>query len=507
MEEKRFFLAFAITIALTLVYFQLTATHSKAVTPSAATEYKQKDSETVPSPTGTAEVMIAPSLAPTEQTTMDDFVVTYYKRGGYIKSLRSIAYDEELPFYNIGLEPETKDIEYTVKNERNKLVFSTPAGQRKTFVFDGQKLQIVSIPQQSKTMLLFSNTFPTNSLDQQYDEFFYAGTGTFERKKFLNVIPQPGFFAKIFQGAQAPADISLENIKFAGMRNRYFCFSLIEGKYAIKWAQNPQNKETFLYLREPAESVTLYVGLQQKEKMQPFGIQGVIYYGTFHGIGVLLLKTLYFLARIAHNWGVAVMLFGVFTYLLFFPLTKKSTQAMKEMREFQEAHGKEISNLRTKYANNPQKIHQETLELYKKHNFSPFKGCSSGCLPLLLQLPLIWAFWAVVPRILELRNANFLWIKDLSTTDRLFTLPFSLPLGIGNAVNLLPIATALLMFLQMRLTNMPTDPEQAQQQKIMGTIFPVMLIFILYNMPSALLLYWFVQSILTFISQWKMMRP
>jgi len=135
------------------------------------------------------------------------------------------------------------------------------------------------------------------------------------------------------------------------------------------------------------------------------------------------------------------------------------------------------------------------------------KGCTSGCLPLLVQLPIIWAFWAVAPRILEFKNAKFLWISDLSSADHLFTLPIPLPFGIGTSFNLLPVLTAGLMFFQMKITNPPTDPEQAQQQKIMGMVLPVMLIFFLYNLPAALLLYWFVQSLFTFVFQWRTMRP
>jgi|GEM_PF-685415 len=509
MEEKRIFIAFALTLVLMMVYMQLTRPPVRSVTSTNTTSYEKSTVQAlpptdIPQPVAEAEGEATESL---EQATIGEYDIFYCSKGAYIKKIRSRKYNEELPFFNIGLISAQKNLVFQAETQNGRLIFTNKNGVRKTFIFDGDRLQVVLNPAQEDLILLFSNPLSHNGIDERYMEFFYAQRTLFERKNHQSLIPQPGLMAKLFQKAQPVTELDLQNVKFAGARGRYFCLALTEGDYSIKWIQNPSTKEIFLYSKPKEGQAVLYLGLQNKENMQLFGLQGVIFYGTFHGVGVVILNILSFFARVFHNWGLAVILFGIFTYILLLPLTRKSTLAMKEMRDFQEQHGQEMKNLREKYRDNPQKMQQELLEIYKKNNFSPFKGCSSGCLPLILQLPLIWAFWAVVPRMLDLRNAGFLWIKDLSAADKLFILPFSLPLGIGNAINILPIATAVLMFYQMKLTNPPSDPEQAQQQKIMSTIFPVMLIFFLYNLPSALLLYWFVQSVLTFISQWKMMRP
>jgi len=504
--EKRFFLAFFLTLCVMVLYLHVAgryaAPKSEANTIAETQPLPQVASN---EPKNSNSSVAIPESQQVKTITIGKFDITYSPRGGYIKKIYSKAYEQDLSFQNIGFVPAQKEIEFTDTFEKNQLVFQNKT-LRKTYIFDANRLQIVFSSGPVDSVVLFSNPLGTNSLNTRYQEFFYKTAATMERKTIQNIIPQPSFLGRVFQGQLPPPDISVSGAKFAGVRDRYFCLALLEGNYSLKWAQNPQTKETFLILPKTA-TIAMYLGLQNKEDLQLVGLQEVIYYGSFHGVGVIIFKILNFFFFVTQNWGVAVILFGILTYLLLFPFTKKSTQAMKEMREFQEDHAVEMKNIREKHKDNPQKMHQEIMRVYQQNNFSPLKGCTSGCLPLLVQLPIIWAFWAVAPRILEFKNAHFLWIRDLSSADQLFHFPFVLPLGLGANFNLLPIATAALMFFQMKITNPPTDPEQAQQQKMMGMIMPVMLIFFLYNLPAALLLYWFVQSLLTFTFQWKTMRP
>ncbi len=502
--EKRFFLAIFFTILVMAIYFQLAGRY---VTPAASKEPQAL----VPKPQEVTDVNGTQMPALDEQTADDhttvqgDLKVVYSTHGGYIKSLTSSSFDQTLPFHNIGFLPGQKAIDYTAQVEGNKLIFSGPAGARKTFIFEENRLQLVVIPQPQTPLLVFSGTLDSDQLSQRYQEFFYHNGAVVERKTFQNILPSPSWGGRL-QGQVPPPEIILNKVKFAGVRDRYFCLSLLPGEYQIKWWQNVPTRETFMALLPPYGTVALYLGLQNLHSLQLLGLQDIIYYGFFHGIALILLKVLHLLFAVFQSWGLVIVLFGLLTYLILFPFTKQSTLAMKEMRSFQDDHADELRRLKEKYKDNPNKMHQETMELYKRYNFNPLRGCTSGCLPMLVQLPLVWAFWAVVPRVVEFKNTSFLWIRDLSMPDRLFTMPVSLPLGIGHNFNLLPVATACLMFWQMKLTTPPADPEQAQQQKIMGMIFPVMLIFFLYNLPSALLLYWLVQSAMTFIFQWRMMN-
>ncbi|MDD5097673.1 MAG: YidC/Oxa1 family membrane protein insertase, partial [Candidatus Omnitrophica bacterium] len=127
----------------------------------------------------------------------------------------------------------------------------------------------------------------------------------------------------------------------------------------------------------------------------------------------------------------------------------------------------------------------------------------SGCLPPLLQMPIFFALYQALIRSVALRGAKFLWIKDLSAPDQLFVLKNSIPF-LGNQVNILPILMAIGMFVQQKISMAKaTTGEAAQQQKIMSIIMPIMFGVIFYQMPSGLVLYWFVNSALMLAYQFR----
>ena len=158
------------------------------------------------------------------------------------------------------------------------------------------------------------------------------------------------------------------------------------------------------------------------------------------------------------------------------------------MREMQAIQPK-VEELRKQYKDNPQKLNKEIMELYKLHKVNPL----GGCLPLLLQMPIFFALYQALMRSIHLRGAPFLWIKDLSSPDRLFVLPTALPF-IGSEVNLLPVLMTIGMFIQQKATMATTSSANMEQQKMMMVIFPILFCFIFYHMPSGLVLYWFINS-------------
>jgi len=222
-----------------------------------------------------------------------------------------------------------------------------------------------------------------------------------------------------------------------------------------------------------------------------------MYYGTFDIIAKVLLQILEFLYKIFHNWGVAIIALSLLVYVVLFPLSMKQMRSMKQMQALQPL----IESLRTTYKDNPQRLNKETLELYKKHKVNPF----SGCLPMLLQLPIFFSLYQAIMRLISLKGAHFLWIKDLSMPDRLFTLPVNLPV-ISNEFNILPILMAIGMFVQQKASMKSTSASSAEQQKIMMIVFPIMFGFIFYRMPSGLVLYWFVNSALMLLYQLKLSK-
>jgi YidC/Oxa1 family membrane protein insertase len=170
---------------------------------------------------------------------------------------------------------------------------------------------------------------------------------------------------------------------------------------------------------------------------------------------------------------------------------------MKEMQILQP----KIEALRKELKDNPQKLNKEIMELYKEHKVNPL----GGCLPLLLQMPIFFALYQALIRSVALRGAHFLWIKDLSSPDKAFVLKNSIPF-LGNQVNILPILMAIGMYVQQKISMAKTTGDAAQQQKMMTIIMPVMFGVIFYQMPSGLVLYWFVNSLLMLSYQFRINR-
>ncbi|HDL10238.1 MAG TPA: membrane protein insertase YidC [Candidatus Omnitrophica bacterium] len=190
-------------------------------------------------------------------------------------------------------------------------------------------------------------------------------------------------------------------------------------------------------------------------------------------------KMLEGLWKITRNYGIAIIVLALLFNLIFLPLTYKSFRSMKKLQELQP----EIQALREKYKDNPQAMNKEVLMLYRKYGVNPM----SGCLPMLLQLPVFIALYNTLLRSYELKNAGFLWIKDLAEPDKLVVLKHSIPL-IGNEINLLPILMAGIMYFQQK--HSPTSTSSSGLW-----IMPLLFGFIFYKFPAGLVLYWLTNSV------------
>jgi YidC/Oxa1 family membrane protein insertase len=193
------------------------------------------------------------------------------------------------------------------------------------------------------------------------------------------------------------------------------------------------------------------------------------------------------LHKVIPNYGVVLIVFAFLIKIVVYPLTHKSYSSMKKMQALQP----QLAELKEKYAKDPQRLNQETMKLYKESGVNPL----GGCLPMLLQLPLLWALFINFRTTIELRGEGFaFWINDLSSPDTVATLPFSLPFY-GDSVNILPFIMAGTMVLQQKLTT--TDPKQ----KMMMYFMPVFLFFLFNNFPSGLNLYYALFNILSIVQQ------
>ncbi|MBU0712561.1 membrane protein insertase YidC [bacterium] len=196
------------------------------------------------------------------------------------------------------------------------------------------------------------------------------------------------------------------------------------------------------------------------------------------------------LRAILPNYGWVLIVFAFLIKIVLYPLTNKSMQSMKEMQNLQP----KIEDLRKKYQSDPQKLNTEQMKLYKEHGVNPM----GGCLPLLLQMPILIALFTVFRTTIELRHAPFIWwITDLSAPDTVFTLPFAIPIY-GQHINVLPIIMALSTILQQKISG---SSSSNPQQKMMTYMMPIMFFFMFNQFPSGLNLYYTLFNLLTVAQQ------
>ncbi len=226
--------------------------------------------------------------------------------------------------------------------------------------------------------------------------------------------------------------------------------------------------------------------------------------GVFRWIAETVLIGLRLLHGIVPNWGWTIILFSVFTKLLFWPLTKSSVMSMRRMQEMQP----KMKKMQEKYKDDPQRQSKEMMALYKEHGVNPLN--MGGCLPLLVQMPVFWALFTILRKTIDLRQAEFaLWIDDLSRPDALFELPFALPF-LGEYFSLLPFLMALGMYAQTKFQQTTTagqaDNPMAKQMRMMTTFMPLMLFFVFYQSPAGLVLYWLVNTGLSAYQTWRISK-
>ena len=189
------------------------------------------------------------------------------------------------------------------------------------------------------------------------------------------------------------------------------------------------------------------------------------------------------------NYGLVLLLFAVLVRLITGPLTKKSYESSQNMQKIQP----EIKKIQAKYKGDPQRLNKETMALYKIHKVNPL----GGCLPIMLQMPLLWALFMVFRTTIEFRGAPFmLWISDLSKPDVVLTLPFSIPIY-GDGVAILPLVMGATLLLTMRMSSATMDKSQKPVMYFMNGFF----ILLFNTFPSGLNLYYTAYNMLSFFQQ------
>lgn len=279
-------------------------------------------------------------------------------------------------------------------------------------------------------------------------------------------------------------------IEFAGVQDQYFLIALLPDSLleavsasAAAGAQGPVAQVAVLG-SEGVVRGTLYLGAKEHATLAAYGrgMEETISFGIFSFLSVGFLVALRWIYAWAQNWGLAIVVLTAAIRVLLFPLNHKSAVAMKRMQTLQP----KIKAIQERYQERAKKdpkarerMNQETMELYRKEGVNPM----GGCLPMLIQLPILWALYSLFSVAIELRHAPFmLWIKDLSLKDPTY---------------ITPILMTATMVAQQLLAPQVGDPAQRRMFMLMPFIFGFMFI----NFPAGLVLYWLVNNVLTIAQQ------
>ena len=275
------------------------------------------------------------------------------------------------------------------------------------------------------------------------------------------------------------------NWVWAGLDNRYFLAAITGGGFS---GISPIRRETLVkdekapVLALPVPAAELKPGERRAWEMQFYlgpkdyaklkllghGLDRSVDFGFFSPLAKFANSSIVYFHKLTGNYGAAIIILSVIIQLLLTPLSYKSFKAMAVMKKIQP----EMQSIQKKYKDDPKRMNQEVMDLYKRHGTNPL----GGCLPMLLQIPVFFSLFTALRESWALHGAPFVfWIKDLSAKDPFYVMP---------------IVMGGIMFLQQHLSPQTSDPSQAAMMKWMPVIFT----FMFLTFPSGLVLYWLVNS-------------
>jgi YidC/Oxa1 family membrane protein insertase len=296
-------------------------------------------------------------------------------------------------------------------------------------------------------------------------------------------------------------------ISWAALQDTYFVAALLPEREGLAaFVQKAKEDQPIVGLSEtkktllPGESLGLkakaFAGPRDLDILRAEGqdLDKIIDLGWFDFVARPALWLLKLLFHFTGNYGIAIILVTILQKVAFYPLTNKSMKSMQAMQAIQP----KVQALQERYKNNPQKKQEETMALYKKHGVNPM----GGCLPMVIQIPIFIALYNALSNSVELWQAHFLWIRDLTQPDSLFKMALWGPEPI-NVGNLLGLLMGVSMWLQQKMSPTAGDPRQAQ---MMLWMMPILFTFMFWSFPSGLVLYWFVNNLLQIGQQWLINR-
>ena len=349
-----------------------------------------------------------------------------------------------------------------------------------------------------------------------WSEFLNYGYYNGEDAEFVKMSTFLGSHGFLGIGSHSPEDYVLKTIKpvqWASVKNQFFAAVLTpdvpgNGIYsrAVELASPVEHGVTEKGVTGSMEfnlgqiapgqqkivGMQYYVGPKEYVRLQALGDhQGLIMqFGFFGAISKVLLVMMIWIHNVVAvisptwGWGWTIIIVTIIIKGCLWPLTQIQAKSAKRMGKIQ----KPLQEVREKYKDNPQKVQQETMKLFKQNRVNP----AAGCLPLLVQIPIFFALFFMLRTASELRFSPFFWIHDLA-------LPDTVAIIAGFPINILPLLMTAAMVVQMRMT--PTPTTDNMQRKIFQ-FMPILFLFFCYSFPSGLVLYWTCQNLISIFQQW-----
>ncbi|MBW3468550.1 membrane protein insertase YidC [Arthrospiribacter ruber] len=462
----------------------------------------------------------------------DKMIVTFSSKGAEIKQveLKEFKTWDQRPL--VLLDQESSDLDFMIQTDKgefslNQFYFNPTVSTMDvdgvkanviTFIAQsgsGQIVRTYSLPEGSYILgksLEFSglnNNLSSNEVQIVWDDRLLRQEQDLEesrRKTNINWYKTSGKHNDLSLTSDADDDQINDPLKWFSFSQRFFTSGIIaerqfnSGKFE---QQTPGDTlsvknvraEVVLPLENGRADLSYYFGPNNYnvlKKVTP-GFEENVYMGYFFVSWVnkyIIVNLFQFLERYFTNYGIIIILIVLIIKAALFPLTYKSYIGMAKMRVIKP----EIDELKAKYPDDPTKMQQEQMKLFGKLGVSPI----SGCLPMLLQMPFLFAMFFFFPNSIELRQESFLWAHDLSTYDAIFYLPFTIPFY-GAHVSLFTLLMTVSQIAYTHFNNQLTA--QTGPMKNIGYIMPVIFMFVLNSFPAALSFYYFVSNMVTFGQQ------
>ncbi|MDQ3281681.1 MAG: membrane protein insertase YidC [Acidobacteriota bacterium] len=529
--EKRIFLAIAISIAVLLGWSAIAPrlfpelAKKPAVKPVATDTTATRPPVDVKAPPADTAIAAAPPASPVAATAQQHTIVdtpqytaVFSNRGAQLISFKLKNYKQkrsdelvdlvkarganrtDFPFTIVPRDPSLKRLNTALYSVSDQV---DPKGQRviqyrysdgrvsmtKTFRFAKQPYLFdfnVTMTPPSPYRVAIGPGIRTLAPEEQDSQVVTTGNGVVEANDKFRIVRRE----------KAPAFHVVPSIQYIGIEDNYFLSVLrpsrgAEGSLQKVQFSVPQNKtgraDLYAAVNATGDGVVAgdsFFGPKETKVLDAYGLGEALQLGYFGLIARFFLRALLYLNQFTHNYGWAIIVLTIVIKLVLYPLQHKQNVSMKKMQRVQP----KVEAIKAKYkkarsdAEQRNKMNVEMMALYQKEGINPM----AGCLPLVLQLPIVWGFYGLLSRAIELRGAPFiLWMHDLSEKDPYY---------------ITPILMTATMFLQTYLMPSTGDPSQRR----MFLIMPLFFGFFFKDFPSGVVLYWLVQNILTIAQQWAM---